>query len=199
MLGQAWLLMVLAGTLMGVVGGGGATLFSICDDHLKARHANKSASDPLCYTVQAAVTSLALHTQAPPLLSTTTTPVLLASPSSAPGLLQVNSIPFDIWTLRVCAWILSVLPSVVLLLTMRLSLLPLIAFRSLSSEHANHHAFFSALFRFLRGDAEEPGSATSGAEVRGEISGRGAFESSHRVQRKPQRRNSRPRSPPLTP
>jgi len=106
---SAYLWMVAAGVCLGALGGLAATLFSITDDHLKARHSSETG-----YSVPA--------------------------------------VWYNVWLLRLLTWTLSLLPSVVLLATIRLSLLPLLAFRSLSSEQARHPHFFRALFAFLRDD-----------------------------------------------
>ena len=59
---------------------------------------------------------------------------------------DVPSIGFNIYLLRLGAWLLSVLPSTVLLCTLRFSLLPLLALKSLSTEHARHFGFYKPLF-----------------------------------------------------
>ena len=70
--------------------------------------------------------------------------------------IDVDSVVFNVYILRTAAWLLSILPCVTLLMLLRLSLLPLLAFKSLSSEHATHHAFFTALFAFLTAREEQP-------------------------------------------
>ena len=114
-----WLRLVALGIGFGTLSSGGIVLFSMCDDHLKAR-----------------------------------------DPSPETGI-AVDSVAFNIYTLRTAAWLLSLLPSITLMLLLRLAYLPLLAFRSLSSEHATHHAFFVSLFRFLRG--EDAAAAADGA------------------------------------
>lgn len=47
------------------------------------------------------------------------------------------------------AWALAQLPLIVLLGTLRLSLLPLVVFRSLDSEHAIHASFYRPIFAYL--------------------------------------------------
>eukprot|EP00316_Scyphosphaera_apsteinii_P004526 CAMPEP_0119305526 /NCGR_PEP_ID=MMETSP1333-20130426/6509_1 /TAXON_ID=418940 /ORGANISM="Scyphosphaera apsteinii, Strain RCC1455" /LENGTH=480 /DNA_ID=CAMNT_0007308641 /DNA_START=55 /DNA_END=1494 /DNA_ORIENTATION=+ len=101
-----WCWLLASGVVIGVVGGFAATLFSISDDHLKARHP--------------------VHTG-----------------------YTVSSILFELYIVRLLCWILSVLPCIVLLATVHLALLPTVAFKSLSSEHARHHTFFTALFNFV--------------------------------------------------
>lgn len=78
--------------------------------------------------------------------------------------ISVDSVAFNIWWLRSCAWTLSLLPCATLLVLLHLSLLPLLAFKSLSSEHATYHTFFVALFSFLHGDdaaMDVPAAASS--------------------------------------
>ena len=87
--------------------------------------------------------------------------------------IEVDSVAFNVYVLRGAAWLLSILPCITLLMLLRLSLLPLVAFQSLSSEHATHHAFYTALFAFLgeapRDDdkhgpaADSPGAAPAAA------------------------------------
>ena len=64
------------------------------------------------------------------------------------------------------------LPSIVLLATLRLSLLPILAFKSLSSEHASKAAFYMPLFAFLHtpaadvtDDEEDDGDGSEAADV----------------------------------
>ena len=54
------------------------------------------------------------------------------------------------------------LPSVVLLATLRLSLLPILAFKSLSSEHASKAAFYKPLFAFLHTPATDAAEEEDG-------------------------------------
>merc|ERR1719262_2171703 len=80
--------------------------------------------------------------------------------------IAVDSTFFNIYVLRSCAWLLSILPCATLLMLLRLSLLPLLAFKSLSSEHATHHDFYTALFAFLGAadeEADETDAPASGA------------------------------------
>ena len=79
--------------------------------------------------------------------------------------ITLKSVFFELYVVRSAAWLISLLPCVTLLVLLRLSLLPLLAFRSLSSEHATHHAFFEALFAFLRGQHVSE-AATPRATVR---------------------------------
>mmetsp|Transcript_12915 Transcript_12915/g.29465 ORF Transcript_12915/g.29465 Transcript_12915/m.29465 type:complete len:814 (-) Transcript_12915:176-2617(-) len=116
-LGHMLVGMGLAGTVLGVVGGAGATLFSIADDHLK-------------------VLQPALNYRVP-------------------------SVAFNLYLVRILSWVLSLLPCITLLALLRLSLLPLLVFRSLSSEHATRHAFFAPLFAFLQGEDTPPPPAAA--------------------------------------
>jgi hypothetical protein len=113
-LSSLWVYLLLVAAASGVIGGSGVLVFSVTDDHLKARDKNPDTG------------------------------------------IYVTSVFFEIYVLRAAAWLLSILPCVTLLALLHLSLLPLLAFRSLSSEHARHHAFFAALFSFVRDGTSVP-------------------------------------------
>lgn len=70
---------------------------------------------------------------------------------------SVGSVSFDIYLVRILTWFLSIVPCLTLLATLRFSLLPLLCFKSLSSEHAMHQRFFQPLFEWLmdRSPAEQ--------------------------------------------
>jgi hypothetical protein len=56
---------------------------------------------------------------------------------------------FDIYLVRLVAWILAVVPVSVVFLTTKLSLVPILVFKSLDPEHAQRWLFYSQLYRFL--------------------------------------------------
>ncbi|KAL1508500.1 hypothetical protein AB1Y20_004601 [Prymnesium parvum] len=105
---RAYLGLFAATVVVGVAGGLAATVYSIADDHLKARDPKQDV--------------------------------------------EFDSICFNLYLIRLFTWALSVLPCATLLATLRLALLPLLVFHSLSSEHALHHPFFDGLFAFLLAD-----------------------------------------------
>lgn len=56
---------------------------------------------------------------------------------------------FDIYLVRLVAWIVAVVPVSVVFLTTKLSLVPILVFKSLDPEHAQRWQFYSQLYRFL--------------------------------------------------
>jgi hypothetical protein len=56
---------------------------------------------------------------------------------------------FNIYVVRMVAWLLGVVPVSVVFLTTKLSLVPILVFKSLDPEHAQRWQFYSQLYRFL--------------------------------------------------
>jgi hypothetical protein len=56
---------------------------------------------------------------------------------------------FNIYLVRSLAWVLGIIPVCVVYLTSKLSLIPIVLFKSLDPEHAQHWSFYSALYSFL--------------------------------------------------
>jgi hypothetical protein len=50
---------------------------------------------------------------------------------------------------RTIAWFLAIIPVCILLLTCKLTLIPVLFLHSLDPEHASRHSFYSPLFQFL--------------------------------------------------
>ena len=144
----------------------GATIGNTANATLVQQEATTLATEPAALAA-ASLSSLLLHLAlaaticgvlgggATILFSMMDDHLKVRDPSPLTGI-SVDSVAFDVYFLRFCAWILSILPSATLLMLLRLSLLPLLAFKSLSSEHATHHAFYTALFAFLREQDSSP-------------------------------------------
>lgn len=64
----------------------------------------------------------------------------------------VNSVFFNLYAVRLSVWCLAVIPSTVVYLTAKFSILPIGILRSLDPEHAQHAGFYNALFQFLQKD-----------------------------------------------
>ena len=58
---------------------------------------------------------------------------------------------FNLYLVRLLAWLLAVVPVTVLYASAKLALLPVAVFRSLDPEHALHGNFYRPLFQFLNG------------------------------------------------
>lgn len=65
------------------------------------------------------------------------------------GHFDIDNVFFDIYVVRLLAWIVAVIPVSVIFLTSKLTLIPVCLFNSLDPEHAQHYTFYSSLFRFL--------------------------------------------------
>lgn len=56
---------------------------------------------------------------------------------------------FSIYLVRGVAWVLGIIPVCVVYLTSKLTLIPIVLFKSLDPEHAQHWSFYSGLYSFL--------------------------------------------------
>ena len=60
-----------------------------------------------------------------------------------------NELWFNIYLVRLVAFVLAVIPVCIVFLTVKLSLIPVCVFKSLNAEHAQRWQFYTALYRFL--------------------------------------------------
>lgn len=65
------------------------------------------------------------------------------------GHFDIDHVVFDLYVVRILAWVVSVIPVCVVFLTSKLTLIPVCLFNSLDPEHAHHYQFYSSLFKFL--------------------------------------------------
>lgn len=65
------------------------------------------------------------------------------------GHFDIDHVAFDLYLVRLLAWIVAVIPVCVIFLTSKLTLIPVCLFNSLDPEHAQHFKFYSSLFNFL--------------------------------------------------
>eukprot|EP00603_Paraphysomonas_imperforata_P004585 CAMPEP_0114422778 /NCGR_PEP_ID=MMETSP0103-20121206/5792_1 /TAXON_ID=37642 ORGANISM="Paraphysomonas imperforata, Strain PA2" /NCGR_SAMPLE_ID=MMETSP0103 /ASSEMBLY_ACC=CAM_ASM_000201 /LENGTH=722 /DNA_ID=CAMNT_0001591387 /DNA_START=161 /DNA_END=2329 /DNA_ORIENTATION=+ len=65
------------------------------------------------------------------------------------GHYELDHVAFDLYIVRILAWVVAVIPVCVVFLTSKLTLIPVCLFNSLDPEHAQHYHFYSSLFKFL--------------------------------------------------
>jgi len=74
---------------------------------------------------------------------------LTPKPDGQGMMLETDSRVFELYIIRVVAWILAVIPAIVLYVTAKFAIIPIFLFKSIDPEHAYHSTFYKRLFAWL--------------------------------------------------
>jgi hypothetical protein len=145
-LGAFWFWLFGLGAALLCGGGFCGLWFSMFDDHLKLKQNKQRRRAALARPAGS------YYTRTDPATGTATAAVVAADPSLAEwdyALAPGSYVWFDLYLCRLLAWVLAVLPVMVVFAIAKLTFIPVLVFGSLDPEMAAHSKFYRPLFRFL--------------------------------------------------